>query len=201
MARGTSTYDGVGMGLFGEYQLTQQDSTVDCFTITGASTAGTGILFVIENSAGTPAVNGMRVYDYGRTRIIRTDDSAHGSGFKNALDVKYDVNVATGASQIYAASIILDIAGGSQAGGRQAVLQLQHYGDTNSHIGNQSCWLLLTDLSAAETSEMATFIHVQGQTIAAGNMLEGISDPTITHGLVMYWDNTKMWLAVCDAST
>jgi hypothetical protein len=188
------------MGLSGEYELTQIDSTIDCFTITGASTTGTGTLFTIQNSGAAPATNGLRVYDYGRTRIIRTDDVAHGGAFKNALDVKYDVNVATGASQIYAATIILDTAGGSQAGGRQAVLQLQNYGDTNCHAGNQASWLLCTDLGAGETVELVTFVHFQGHTIAEGNLLQGISDPTITHGLVMYWDNTKMFIAVCDAS-
>jgi hypothetical protein len=200
MARGTSSYNGLAVGLYGEHQLTQVDSAIDCFTITGASTAGVGTLLTIENSAGTPAVNGVRVYDYGRTRIIRTDDSAHGSAFKNALDVKYDVNVATGASQIYAASIILDIAGGSQAGGRQAVLQLQHYGNSGSHSGISSCWLLLTDLSAAETSEMGCFVHFQGQTIAAGNMLRPISNPDSGFGLVMYWDNTMYFIMVADNS-
>ena len=129
MTTGTSSWNGLGMGVFGEYELTQINSAVDCLTITGASTTGTGALFVIQNSDANAAVNGLRVYDYGRTRIIRTDDVNHGGTFKNALDVKFDHNTtADASSQLYAASFILDISGGTTPGGKVSFIQLQSYG-------------------------------------------------------------------------
>jgi len=201
MTTGTSSWKGLGMGLQGEHEITQLDSSIDMLTLSGASTSGTGLLFVIQNSAKTPAVNGLRVYDYGRTRIIRTDDATHGSTYNNALDVKYDINYAMGGQQVYAATFILDIADGSAAGGRQSVIQLQSYGNSTSHSGMISSWIVCTDLSAAETSETGTFVHFQGQTIGSGNMMEGLSSPGVTHGLVMYWDNTKYWIMVTNVST
>ncbi|KKN62886.1 hypothetical protein LCGC14_0507390 [marine sediment metagenome] len=196
MATGTSTYDGLGMGLQGEYELTQQVSATDCFTITGAATDGAGTLLTIQNSAKAPAVNGFRIFDYGRTRLIRTDDAAHGGAFKNALDVKYDLNVAAGASQIYAATFILDTAGGTWSGGRFSVIQLQSYGDSGVSAGNAASWIHLNDLG---TTEVKTFLHVLGSTIDTG-IMESITDASTTHGLVMYWQNTKYYILVSSSS-
>jgi len=193
---------GLGMGLVGEYELTQIQSAVDCLTITGVSTSGAGILLTTQNSDKTPAVNGFRVYDYGRTRIIRTDDATHGSAYKNALDVKYDLNYDyTGdGAQVYCATFIHDLRGGGWGGGRSAVIQLQHFGTTASANGNINSWFMLSDGPATETCEMGCFVHFASQTIASGNMMEGLNAPAVTHGLVIYWNATKYWLMVTDTS-
>jgi len=200
MTTGTSTWNGLGMGLFGEYELTQIQSAVDCLTITGASTTGTGTLFTVQNSDAAPATNGFRIYDYGRTRLIRTDAVAHGGAYKNALDVKYDLDYAAGAVQVYAATFILDVSGGSATSGRQAVVAMQSYGNAQMHSGPESSWFYLNDVASAETSEVGSFINFGGGTIAAANMLRPISNPDSTHGLVMYWDNTLYFIMVSDGS-
>lgn len=201
MATGTSTFMGLGMGLQGEYELTQQVDATDCFTITGASTSGAGTLFTIQSSDKAPGTNGLRVWDYGRTRIFRTDATSHGGAYKNALDVKYDIDYAMGAVQAYAATFILDIADGSVGSGRSAVLALQSYGNTTTHVGVESSWFYLNDLGATETTEMGSFINFGGQTISSTNMLQGLSSPSASHGLVIYWENTKYWILVSSVST
>ena len=52
MATGTSSFMGRGMGLDGEYNLTQVTAATDIFTITGAASQS-GDFFVCENSTGT----------------------------------------------------------------------------------------------------------------------------------------------------
>jgi len=201
MTKGTSSYDGLAVGLYGEHELIQVTSATDFFTLTGASTTGAGTLLTIQNSDETPAVNGLRVYDYGRTRIIRTDDVSHGSAFKNALDVKYDLNYAAGASQVYAATFILDVSGGSASGGRMAVLQLQSYGNTSSTgETNVASWMLFTDLGG-DTQEMGVFVHVQGIAADDGGCFVTISDPACSRGLVIYIENVRYYIQVASAST
>lgn len=201
MPSGTSTYDGLAVGLYGEHELTQVTSSNDFFTLTGASTTGTGTLLTIQSSDGTPAVNGLRVYDYGRTRIIRTDAVNHGSTFNNALDVKYDIDYAMGAQQVYAASFILDISGGSNSGGRISVLQLQSYGNS-SCTGETAVasWMLFTDLGG-DTAEMGVFAHIQGVAADDGGCFVTISDPACSRGLVLYVDNVRYYIQVASAST
>lgn len=53
MAEGTSTYMGVGLGKYGNYELQGTSESEDVFTITGASSTTTGDLFVVQNSTGT----------------------------------------------------------------------------------------------------------------------------------------------------
>ena len=52
MATGSSTYDGLAMGLFGEWELTQQIAATDFLTLTGASSQA-GDFLVLRNSSGT----------------------------------------------------------------------------------------------------------------------------------------------------
>ncbi len=194
MPKGTSSYDGLAVSLYGEHELKQVTSATDFFTLTGASTTGTGTLLTIQNSDETPAVNGLRVYDYGRTRIIRTDDVSHGGTYNNALDVKVDLNYAAGAQQYYAGTFILDTAGGSTSGGRGAVITLQWYGDSAVGNGMAYSFIHFADLGSTEVGSIFTIL---GNT----TMFETISDPACSRGLIIYVDNEKFWIQVASAST
>lgn len=200
MTTGTGTYDGLAVPLSGESEITQVTAATDLLTLTGVSGA-TGTLLTIQDSGKAPATNGLRVYDYGRTRIIRTDAAAHGGTFNNALDVKYTVSYAMGAQQVYAGTFILDVSAGSNSGGRTAVLQLQCYGNT-SCTGETaaSSWLLLTDLSS-DDAEMGVFAHIQGIAADDGGCFVTLSDPACSKGLVLYIDNVRYYIQVSSAST
>jgi len=197
MATGTSSWNGLGMGLYGEYELTQVDAANDLLTLTGVASAA-GTLLTIQSSAKAPDVNGLRVYDYGRTRIIRTDASSTGGAFKNALDVKYDVDYAMGAVQVYAASIILDMSGGSAGSGRQAVLQLQYYGNAGP-TAEATSWLYFNDLSG-DTAENPTFLHLGGTVADDGGCFVTFSAATSTHALRIYVENVVYYIMVADSS-
>jgi hypothetical protein len=52
MAEGSSSWNGLGQPLYGEYEQKQQSSAVDMVTLTATSTSG-GDFLVAQNSAGT----------------------------------------------------------------------------------------------------------------------------------------------------
>jgi hypothetical protein len=200
MPTGSIAWKGLGVPLWGESEITGITSSIDLLTLTTASTAETGSAasFVIQTSAKTPAVNGFRFFPYGRTRIIRTDDQAYGGGYKDVLNVKYDLDYAAGAVQVYAATFILDTADGGVFGGRAAVIALQSYGYADYSTGAAYSWIYLTDQG---TTELASFLNVGGSTIGANGMMTDLGDPSASHGLVMYWENTRYWIMVASAST
>jgi len=191
MTTGTSAWNGLGMGLFGEYQLTGIAAATDIFTITQAASQ-TGMPFVIEDSAGTEM---LRYLAYGRLRLIRTD-TAEQHTYINTLDVKMDLDYAAGAAQCYAGTFILDTAGGTTSGGREAVLHLQYYGGTQVTNGMAYSYINFTDAGATDVG--ALFV-VLGQTPDSG-MFQTVSNPNTTHGFVIYVNNVKYWLLCADSS-
>lgn len=199
MTTGSNTYRGLAVPLQGQSEIKQLDSSIDLFTLTGASTTGDGVLFTIQNSAGTPAVNGLRIYDYGRTRIIRTDASAHGGAFKNALDVKYDVDYAMGAVQAYAATFILDMSGGSAASGRQAVLNLQYTGNDNP-TAEATSWMYFNDLSG-DSAENPSFLHIGGIAADDGGCFVTCTAAEADHALRIYIENVVYYIMLSNATT
>lgn len=200
MTTGTNSFEGRAVPLRGESEIKGITAATDLFTLTGAASQ-TGTLFTVQASTADPAVYGLRVYPYGRTRIIRTDAVSSGGAFKNALDVKYDVDYAMGAVQAYAATLILDTSGGSAASGRTAVLNLQYSGDiTGAASPAATSYIYINDLSS-DDAEMPAFVHFGGITADDGGCFDTISDPATSRGLVVYVNNEKFWIQCSSAST
>lgn len=191
MTTGTGTYMGLAVPLNGESEITQTTAATDLLTLTGVASA-TGNLLTIQTSSKAPATDGLRYLAYGRLRLIRTD-AAEQHTFINTLDVKMDLNYAAGAAQIFAATLILDTVGGSSSGGREAVLQLQYYGGT--HVTNGMAYSFI-DFYDAATTDVGSLFTIRGST----NLFVTATNTTPDHGLIIYVDNVKYFIMLCDAS-
>lgn len=191
MAEGTSSYRGLAVPLNGQSEIKQINVSYDLLTLTGAA-SNTSNLLVIQNSAGTEM---LRFLPYGRLRIIRTDTEQQHT-YINTLDVKMDLDYAAGAAQCYAGTFILDTAGGTTDGGREAVLHLQYYGGTQ--VTNGMAYSFINFSDQGDTDVGALFV-VLGQTPDSG-MFQTVSNPNSTHGFVIYVNNVKYWLLCADSS-
>jgi hypothetical protein len=149
MATGSSSWDGLGMGLFGEYQLTQITAATDMLTITGAATSGLGDFLVCEDSDGTELAMirgdgsfrstvasdaGVRGIDCRFTGTITAQGFNVCANFVTTLGA-----VSMSASQSYAIRGHLDCSCiVTRGGGRTACLMLYMQADSSAGGTNQS---------------------------------------------------------------
>lgn len=183
MTTGTSTWNGLGMGLFGEYQLTQQALATDILTITAASGI-TGDFFICETSAGSEL---FQIQADGRTRINRT---ASGS---NSLDVYFTLT-ASNTSQCYGQTIYFESGGFASAGGRHAVLNLWYAYDG----GGGAAHSYINFAAPGASSHPLTLFTILNAT--AESSLFIASDETATHGLRIYVDNVEYFIKLSPAT-
>ena len=204
MTTGTSSYEGLAVGLFGEHEITQVTGGTDMLTLTSADTTSTAALLVIQDSDAAPATQGFRFYPYGRFRIIRNDDEAIGGGYKNCIDAKLVLSYDCGAvaHSVFVASFILDTSSGSagQTGGREAVIAMQYYGSATIGQSPGASWFYITDMGSYYMPYLFNFGG--GTAIDATDcFIESVGDPASTVGLKIYIGAATYWILCSSAST
>jgi len=196
MTTGTSSWKGLGMGLNGEYELTQITAATDMFTLTAAS-GGTGDFLVLRDSDKSEVWN----IDYrGVTDLTITSTEttfafdlratmSSATGWNLAGNFAVDLNV-TGAhsAQSFAVRAAMDASGTPQLGGRACSLY---------------CYMLSPSCTIAQN---AAFIHFSDGltqlqyffTIADCTLDQGcfitLSEPASTHGLRIMHGTTTYYI-------
>jgi len=196
MATGSSTYEGLGMGLYGEYQLTAETAANDILTITGAS-GQTGDMLVLETSAGTEL---MFVEITGQTRLNITSTGAAdngldvrmsgaGSTFQAAGNFQLDLTSAVTGGQQYALRAHFDgSCATSIGGGREACLAL--YANMNSSAGGSSHSIIAVDDAGSDVQAFISFINIG----TSGGCIVSNACGNSTHGLRCYVDSTAYYI-------
>ena len=187
MTEGTSSYEGLAVGLFGEHEITQLDITKDILTLT-STTSNTSDFLVCQDVDGTePFV----IEDDGRTRINRRGN------FSEAINgYYYCIEPVLSAAQEFGGRFMLDEEETSTSGGRRAVLSLRF----NAYVAGTSAaksFLTFEDQGELGTSLFALLCGAPD----GGGCAEIISNPNSTIGIVIYVNNVKMWLLCSSAST
>ena len=209
MTTGTSSWQGLGMGLSGEYELTQIVAATDFLTLTGASSMS-GDYLVCRNSAGTEL---MYVNNVGTMYIRNSVDATAYLG----VDARGEINDgATGTwfagcgfritnsasvgGQVYAGNF--HWIGGSSAnhtGGRGAVINL--IADIKTGYGgsawNTMAWINFADLN---TNVPTLFSFPSNAADDGGCLQASDGDVAVTHLLSINVGNTQYWICVSDSS-
>ena len=198
MTVGSCAWNGLGMGLHGEYELTQVTAGTDVFTITGAS-GQTGDFFVLRNSSLSEL---LFVEVTGQMRLNVTTTGAADFGF----DVRH-----TGAGSTFQTAgnfqmtLTADVTGGQQyalrahfdgscattiGGGREACLML--YADMNSSAGGSSHSIIAVDDAGSDVQAFISFINI-GTT---GGCIVSNAGAASTHGIRIYIDSTPYYIMI-----
>ena len=139
MATGSSGYDGLAMGLFGEHQLTQETIANDILTITSKA-SNTSDFLVLENSAGTEQ---LYINNVG-TIYIRNEVSATAYLGVDARGIVLD-----GATGTWMAGCGFRITNRAQYGGQVYAGNYHFVGDaTANHTGGRGAVINLISAMA-----------------------------------------------------
>ncbi len=183
MPEGTSSYNGLAMGLFGEHEITQIAVASDILTLTGAS-GMSGDFFVCQSSAGTEF---FQIRSDGRTRLNRT---ATGS---NTLDVYYTQSESN-ASQCYGQTIYFESGGFASAGGRHAVLNLWYAYDG----GGGAAHSYINFAAPGASSDPISLFTILNAAVDSSLFIQ--SNETATHGLMIWIDNVQYTIKLAPAT-
>ena len=181
MPEGNSSWNGLGMGLFGEYEITQQNIAKDILTITGANGI-TGDYLVIQTYDGTEM---LQYRQDGRLRLTRSADHTDGS---NTIDCyMIQTGAHPGAQQGYAATFKLDESTYGAGSGRNAVLCLWY---DCGNVGSDRAHSFINFDSLGTTTNV--LFTILGQTTDASLFVT--TDQTASRGLVIYVNNVKYYI-------
>jgi hypothetical protein len=210
MTAGTKSYKGLAIPVNGESTIYQITAATDVLTIKGAS-GMTGDFLNLVNSSGTELfhVNNLGALDIitGASVSPTTEMCAYfegttavgaTGGWFAAMQAKNIVAGTPGAaSQLYAACFYLDTsAGGTNSGGRDAVLNLLYYYG-NSQTPAAASWINMDDLG----SNVPTLLTLPNNSAGDGGCFQAAgSTPTCTHLLTIYCANTKYYI-MCAAQS
>ena len=147
MAKGSETYAGLAVPLFGESEIKQQTAADDILTVTGA-TSQTGDFLVFEDVDATEVFS---ITSGGYMKLTGTivdsttlgffcniaASSTSGTNVAIQSQITLDADACSAATQAYAGWFYLDTSAGPVGGGREAVLNLYYYtGTTTAHAGS-----------------------------------------------------------------
>lgn len=183
MPTGKSSFMGRGMGLDGEYQITQQALANDILTLTAASGI-TGDYFICEDSTGTEVV---QIRSDGRMRLSRF---ATGS---NTLDVYFTLTESN-ASQCYGQTIYFESGGFASAGGRHAVLNLWYAYDGG---GGAAHSYINFAAPGASTHPISLFTILNAD---LDSSLFITSNVSVSRGLMIWVDNVQYTIMLGSAT-
>jgi len=191
------TYEGMAVPLFGGYTACTSSGTTACLTVTdiGARMYNIVLEATPTNKLGTadwPSMYGGFMFK------TATGASAYSTKFLSSVISVFDYN-ATDANLSAAGMSILEVDDSAViSGGRLAVHMFvcDSGADRSGNIAAFS-WL---DFEETNTSyPVPTFLTLEIAAVGSG-CFEAITTSTATHGLVMYHNNTKYWIMVCDSS-
>lgn len=216
MATGSSSYDGLGMGIFGEYQLTQQTIANDMYTLTSAA-SNTSDYLVLEDSDGTEQlwVNYLGAI-YIRNEITDTAGTGAymgidarttindgiagtwyaGCGFRLTNNQTSDVSTA----QFYAGNFhYVGGAAGSHQSGRMAVINLINNMSTgyDSPEFDNTAFINISD---AGNIEIPSLLTMPDTGASSGGCFTARSSITGTHGISIAMAGTQYYIMVASTS-
>jgi hypothetical protein len=181
MAEGSSAYNGLAVGLYGEHEITQVDASLDMLTLTSVS-GNTADFLICQNSEGTEL---LQYRHDGRLRLNRTCDHSDGS---NTLDVYMTQSGAhSGAQQGYAATFKLDESTYGAGSGRNAVLCLWY--DSAGGGSNAAHSFIHFDGLGTTTNTLFT---INGQTTDASLFVT--TNQSATRGLRIFVNNVEYYI-------
>lgn len=213
MTTGTSSWHGLGMGLNGEYEMTQIVAGTDFLTLTGASSISGDFLvfrqsdgtelsyidskgaFYVRNSVTDTAAAGAYMGVDARGTINDTSAGTWyaGCGFRIT-------NSAIVGAQVYAGNFHwIGSSSASHSGGRGAVINL--IADIKTGYGgsawNTMAWFNLADLN---TNVPSLFSFPSNAADDGGCLQASDGDVAVTHLLSINVGNTQYWICVSDSS-
>ncbi len=206
MTTGSSTFMGLGMGLNGEYEMTQQVAATDIFTLTGASSQS-GDFFVGRTSAGTERVwinaDGC-FYSRGATVTATAylgvdargavDAAATGTFFSTGGFRITSALATVEACQQYALNLDFRHTG-TNPGGRNAALNIRYTYTAGSAPDTAVGFINFEDVNGTTPTLFTIANATNGFWQTAG------STPTCTHLLTFYVHTTKYYLMVAAQSS
>ena len=208
MTRGTTTYEGLAMGLVGEFTMTQTTAATDFLTLQGVS-GMTGDFMVLLDSSSSELmwINNVGTY-YVRNEVTATAytgidtrseimDGATGtwySGMGHRI-----TNSAQIGAQVYAGNLHwIGSATGNHTGGRGAVLNLicdieTGYGGS---AGNTMAFINMDD----QNDLVPSLFSFPATTAGDGGCFTARGSITGTHGLSINVGNTQYYIVVAATS-
>lgn len=209
MTTGSSSWNGLGMGLSGEYELTQIVAATDFLTLTGASSMG-GDFLVLRDSDNSEKLyinNVGTIYirnDVDATAYLGIDargtinDAATGTWF-SGCGFRITNNAAVG-GQVYAGNF--HWIGGTSAnhtGGRGAVINL--ICDIQTGYGG-TAWntMAFINMSDQNTNVPSLFSFPDSSADDGGFFQASDGDVAVTHLISINVGNTQYWICVSDSS-
>jgi len=134
---------------------------------------------------------------------LRADTTATGNWFFTGVlaGLRYDPTATSGGWVTPLTSYLNMNTSGNNYGGRTALLTLLYEGgaDSTPPLAAAHSWI---DCELVDTTyPVKSFLTLEIEAADATNScFETITASTATHGLVMYHNNTKYWIMVCNSS-
>lgn len=202
MATGSSTYDGLAMGLFGEHQLTQQTIANDILTITSYA-SNTSDYLVLEDSDGTEQ---FYINYLGAIYIRNSLADTAGTGAYMGIDARSEIlDGATGtwyagagfrltqssthAGQSYAGNFHF-IGSATGGAGRTAAIQCVMAMATGYEDNNISAFFNLNDSG----TQNVNFLFMMPETTTADDVFAANTASAATHALQVQIGSTSYYL-------
>jgi hypothetical protein len=185
MATGSSTYEGLGMGLYGEYNLTQQNISYDILTLTSA-VSNTSDFLVMRNSDLTEVT---RFEDDGRLWQSITGTGSGNIGSYRTMDADAD------GGYTYAAQFLLDMSTYDVGGGRCSTLYLR-FDDSGSGSAAAKSFINFEE----HGTDLPTLFTFPSLTESSGGCFSARGSITGTHAFQIYVGTTKYYIMVAQTS-
>lgn len=208
MAKGTSSYNGLAVGLFGEYTFTQITAATDFLTLQGAS-GMSGDFIVLLDSASSELmwINNVGTY-YVRNEVsataytgidTRSEIVAGATGTWYSAMGHRITNSAQIGSQVYAGNLHwIGSAAGNHTGGRGAVLNL--ICDIETGYGGSS-WNTMAFINMSDQNDnVPSLFSFPATTAGDGGCFTARGSITGTHGLSINVGNTQYFIVVASDS-